>query len=164
MAGDGDHGVNMSVALAEAERRVSDPARTTAAAVFEATGRSFHQTVGGSAGALFGAFFGALSAWLAKAAAPETADFVAGLRKGLERVTKLGGAAPGHKTMVDALLPALDAAEDMVARKASITRVITAAAVAARRGADSTADMYPMAGTSSLRTREQCRVPRIRAP
>ena len=146
VAGDGDHGVNMSVALAEAERRVRDPAWTTAAAVFGATGRSFHQTVGASAGALFGAFFGALSAWLATVAVPETADFVAGLRKGVDRVTKLGGAAPGHKTMVDALLPALDAAEDMVARKASITRVITAAAEAARQGADSTADMYPKAG------------------
>ena len=65
---------------------------------------------------------------------PHSQTKVAGLRKGLERVTKLGGAAPGHKTMVDALSPALEAAEDMVAKKASITRVITAAAEATRRG------------------------------
>ena len=146
VAGDGDHGVNMSVALAEAERRAADQARATAAAVFEAAGRSFHQTVGGSAGALFGAFFGALSTWLAKVAVPETADFVAGMRKGLDRVRRLGGAAPGHKTMVDALSPALEAAEDMVARRASFTRVMSAAAEAARRGADSTAAMTPKAG------------------
>lgn len=146
VAGDGDHGVNMSVAFAEAERRAGDPTRTTAAAVFEAAGRSFHQTVGGSAGALFGAFFGALSSWLAKVAVPETADLVAGLRKGLDRVTRLGGAVPGHKTMVDALSPALEAAEDMVARRASPTRVMAAAAEAARTGADATAAMYPKAG------------------
>ena len=146
VAGDGDHGVNMSVAFAEAERRAADPNRTTAAAVFEAAGRSFHQTVGGSAGALFGAFFGALSSWLKKVAVPETPDFVAGLRKGLDRVTRLGGAVPGHKTMVDALSPALEAAEEMVARRASVNRVMSAAAEASRRGADSTAAMYPKAG------------------
>ena len=146
VAGDGDHGVNMSVALAEAERRACDPMVATAAAVFESTGRSFHQTVGGSAGALFGAFFGALSSWLDKVTVPETADLVAGLRKGLDRVSRLGGAAPGHKTMVDALSPALEAAEDMVAQRASMARVMDAAAEAAKRGAESTAAMHPKAG------------------
>ena len=146
VAGDGDHGVNMAAALAEAERRSADPDLDTAASVFRATGRAFHETVGGSAGALFGAFFGALAGRLSKARAPGPSDFVAGLRKGLDRVTRLGGAAPGHKTIVDSLAPAVEEAAEAMDGGSSLPGVIAAAAKAARKGATATAPMRPMAG------------------
>ena len=48
VAGDGDHGVNMATALAEAEKRIDDLIETTPSQVFRATGRAFHDTVGGA--------------------------------------------------------------------------------------------------------------------
>ena len=51
---------------------------------------------------------------------------------GLERVMQVGGAAVGDRTMVDALAPAL----------AALPNGIAAAAVAARNGADSTANIH----------------------
>jgi dihydroxyacetone kinase len=53
------------------------------------------------------------------------------LRAGLDRMRQIGGANPGDRTMVDALLPALDA----------LDKGLAAAAKAARAGADHTATL-----------------------
>ena len=47
VAGDGDHGVNMATALAEAARRAQHGGHGTAAEVMRTTGSAFHETVGG---------------------------------------------------------------------------------------------------------------------
>ena len=146
VAGDGDHGVNMATALAEAARRAEQGEHGTAADVMRATGSAFHETVGGAGGALFGAFFGALAGQLSKAAAPAAAQLVAGLEKGLARVARVGKAEPGHKTMIDALAPAVRDARESLDREEGLEAVMAVAARAARRGATATAAMRPSAG------------------
>lgn len=146
VAGDGDHGVNMATALTEALNRIDDSAETPAE-VFRTTGRAFHDTVGGAAGALFGAFFGAIGGHLNRSADPAaTADLVAGLQKGLARVMRIGKAEPGQKTMVDALAPAVDTARTALEAGGSLAEVLSAAARAARQGFMSTSAMRPGAG------------------
>ena len=146
VAGDGDHGVNMATALAEAARRVEQGAHGTPADVMRATGSAFHETVGGAAGALFGAFFAALAGGLSRTPTPDAAALVAGMEKGLARVARVGKAEPGHKTMIDALAPAVHDARRSLEREGDLEAVITAAARAARQGAGATAGMRPSAG------------------
>ncbi len=147
VAGDGDHGVNMATALTEATRRITESSDTTPGDIFRTTGRSFHETVGGAAGALFGAFFGAVGGQLNRSAVPASAaDLVAGMEKGLARVMRIGKVSTGEKTMVDALAPAVDDARNTSGQGASLSGVLVAAARAARRGARSTASMEPRAG------------------
>ena len=147
VAGDGDHGVNMATALADAINRIEDCDETTPTNVFRATGRSFHDTVGGAAGALFGSFFAAIAGQFSKSAHSSTqATLVAGMEKGMTRVIRLGRVKPGQKTMVDALAPAVDAARTALEEQASLAEVLSAAAQAARQGAESTAAMEPRAG------------------
>ena len=147
VAGDGDHGVNMATALTEAAKRVEESHETTPGNVFRITGRAFHDTVGGAAGALFGAFFGAVGGHLNRSSVPsEAADLVAGLEKGLARVMRIGKVSTGEKTMVDALAPAVEDARIASGDGASLAGMLAAAARAARRGARSTASMEPRAG------------------
>lgn len=147
VAGDGDHGVNMATALADATRRITESDVTTPGDVFRATGRAFHDTVGGAAGALFGAFFGAIGGQLNRSPVPASAaDLVAGMEKGLARVKRIGKVTTGEKTMVDALSPAVDNARAASTEGASLAGVLSTAARAARRGAGSTASMEPRAG------------------
>ena len=146
VAGDGDHGVNMAEALAEAGRRIGGQDDRGAAGVFRTTGGAFHETVGGAAGALFGAFFGAAAGRLSGIAEPDASDFVAALGKGTTRVMRLGRAEPGHKTMLDALAPAVEGAGAALEAGEALAGVMSAAARAARRGAVSTAGMPPKAG------------------
>ena len=146
IAGDGDHGINMARALTEARRRLEERPPETAGAVFGAVGSAFVEAVGGAAGALMGAFFGGVGASLESSSASGAAELAAALRQGLDRLQRVGGTGRGEKTMVDALEPAVEAAEASAVAGASLDETMAAAAAAAAAGAASTADMRPTAG------------------
>ncbi|WP_242490851.1 DAK2 domain-containing protein, partial [Klebsiella pneumoniae] len=82
--------------------------------------------MGGSSGVLLAIFFAAAGDAVSNGHSPIDA-----LRVGLARMQEIGGAQPGDRTMIDALLPALDA----------LPQGLTEAARAARKGARLTATM-----------------------
>ena len=78
-------------------------------------------SVGGAAGPLYGTLFLQMGTALAGKPEIELADYAQAWRKGLEGVRARGKAEPGDKTMVDALIPgveALEAASDLCRRPA----------------------------------------------
>ncbi|MFC0140950.1 dihydroxyacetone kinase subunit DhaK [Erwinia mallotivora] len=94
--------------------------------------------MGGSGGVLMSIMFTAAGQQLA-----EGKSLAQALNDGLARMQQYGGARPGDRTMIDALAPAFAALE----RGASLSDV----AAAARKGADSTAQMESArAGRSSF--------------
>jgi ATP-dependent dihydroxyacetone kinase len=125
-SGDGDTGSTLagaSRALNAALDRLplADPTQ-----LYRAIGMELSQTMGGSSGVLLAIFFAA-----AGDASASGKSWIGALSAGLDRVMQVGGAEPGHRTMIDALAPALAALPDGV----------SAAAKAARTGADATAKM-----------------------
>lgn len=125
-SGDGDTGSTLAGAaralIAALDRLpLADPTQ-----LYRAVGNELSQTMGGSSGVLLAIFFAA-----AGDAAASGRDWIGALSAGLERVMQVGGAAPGHRTMIDALAPAL----------AALPQGLPAAAAAARAGADATAGM-----------------------
>jgi D-erythrulose 4-kinase len=68
------------------------------------------------------------------------------MRDGYEALIKLGGAAPGDKTMLDALLPFVETLERRVADGEPWQQAWAAAAQAATDAARATADMRPKVG------------------
>lgn len=125
-SGDGDTGSTLATAaralIAALDRLpLADPTQ-----LYRAIGMELAQTMGGSSGVLLAIFFAA-----AGDAAAGGKSAIGALSAGLDRVMQVGGAAPGHRTMIDALAPALAALPDGIA----------AAAAAARKGADGTAAM-----------------------
>ena len=125
--GDGDTGTTVATAaralLAELDALpLAEPDRLLAA-IAERLGR----TMGGSAGVLLAIFCTA-----AGEAAGRGQGWTEALAAGADRVAEYGGATLGDRTMLDALVPALD-------RLAS--EGIEAAASAARAGAEATAAM-----------------------
>ncbi|MEM9320126.1 MAG: dihydroxyacetone kinase subunit DhaK [Pseudomonadota bacterium] len=123
-SGDGDTGSTLATAaraLINAFDRLPMADQTQ---LYRAIGLELSQTMGGSSGVLLAIFFAA--AGDASASGHDTVD---ALKSGLDRVQQVGGARPGDRTMIDALMPALDA----------LPMGIEAAAKAARAGADKTA-------------------------
>jgi len=124
--GDGDTGAT----LAQAARALSDSvdslplADTTA--LFGAISSQLATTMGGSSGVLLAILFSAAGDASRVGSSPAIA-----LRSGLGRMMEYGGAELGHRTMVDALLPALDALVN--------GQSLAEAATLARQGADATA-------------------------
>jgi dihydroxyacetone kinase len=90
--------------------------------------------MGGSSGALLAIFFSAAASALAK-----QGSLTEAFGHGLERMTTYGGAKPGDRTMLDALVPAIDA----------LGGGVSAAAKAAREGANATAHLAARAGRSA---------------
>jgi len=76
--------------------------------------------------------------------------WVRALKYGLEAVMKYGGAAPGDRTMIDALHPALEVLEsNLVELRSSPRQVLQKAAEAALKGATDTKTMKAKAGRAS---------------
>ena len=134
-SGDGDTGSTLagaSRALHAALDRLplADPTQ-----LYRAIGMELSQTMGGSSGVLLAIFFAA-----AGDASASGKSWIGALSAGLDRVMQVGGAEPGHRTMIDALAPALHA----------LPNGVNAAAQAARAGANATAQMTrAKAGRSS---------------
>ena len=125
-SGDGDTGSTVATAadaLLAARDRLPLADR---ASLCRAVATELSQTMGGSSGVLLAIFFAAAGEAFAAGAGD-----IAALQAGLERIQQVGGAAPGHRTMIDALHPAL----------AALPNGITAAAKAARAGAEHTANI-----------------------
>jgi len=123
-SGDGDTGSTLSSAsrsLIESLDRLPLADNTQ---LYRAIGLELSQTMGGSSGVLLAIFFAAVGD-----AASSGLPTGLALQAGLDRMSQVGGAKVGDRTMIDALQPALDVLEDG----------FDVAAEAARKGADHTA-------------------------
>lgn len=125
-SGDGDTGSTLATAARALDRALDGLPLADITQAYRAIGGELSQTMGGSSGVLLAIFFAA-----AGDASGSGKNWIAALQTGLERVMQVGGAAPGHRTMIDALTPALDA----------LPQGIGPAAKAARAGANATAAM-----------------------
>nr|WP_280273577.1 dihydroxyacetone kinase family protein [Nocardia wallacei] len=113
VAGDGDHGRGMVRGTAAA-RAAADAAVAQGAgpgSVLKAAGAAWAAQAGGTSGVLWGAALTALGGRLGDVGIPGNAEIAAGVRDAYDALTRLGRAQPGDKTMLDALLPFLVAAE-----------------------------------------------------
>jgi dihydroxyacetone kinase-like protein len=157
--GDGDHGTNLdrgftAVVAALDSVDVSAGEAQAAAAVLKMTGRTLISTVGGAAGPLYGTGFvraaGAVGAASPAAEAVSPADqIVAALDAAVIGISGLGKATTGEKTMLDALIPALDAGRSRAAAGGSAADVARAMADAAEAGAVATIPMLATKGRAS---------------
>lgn len=134
-SGDGDTGTTLAGAARALQAALDRLPLADPTQLYRAVGMELSQTMGGSSGVLLAIFFAA-----AGDASASGRDWIGSLSAGLDRVMQVGGAAPGHRTMIDALAPAL----------AALPKGRAAAARAAREGANSTAQMTrAKAGRSS---------------
>ena len=114
--GDGDHGTNMDRGMKKALEKLDGTDQADAGAVLKTAAMALVSSVGGAAGPLYGTLFLQMGGALAGQDDVDVAGWAAAWRKGLEGVQARGKAVAGDKTMVDALIPAvdaLDAADDL---------------------------------------------------
>jgi dihydroxyacetone kinase len=123
-SGDGDTGSTLATAARAFKARLDHLPLADLTQLFPAIGNELSQTMGGSSGVILAIYFNAAGEACAKGASVQQA-----LVAGLHRVSEVGGAKLGDRTMIDALEPALQA----------LPNGIEAAANAARNGADGTA-------------------------
>jgi phosphotransferase system enzyme I (PtsI) len=148
--GDADHGANLRRGVAAVIAQLDAHPPSTVAEALTLAGEALVGTVGGASGPLFGTL-------LLRAAAAAATDrpaldgpgLAAALRAGTDGVRERGRAEPGDKTMLDALLPAIDAFDGALASGQPLDRAVRIAADAARAARDATARMVAKRGRAS---------------
>ncbi|MFI7400532.1 dihydroxyacetone kinase subunit DhaL [Streptomyces sp. NPDC049541] len=146
--GDADHGTNMHRGFSAAVKALADYEPDTVGAVLVKTGTTLISTVGGASGPLYGGAFRAIGKALDTATA-DPQQLAAALAAGLASIEKLGAAAPGDKTMIDAYAPALAAFRQQADVGADLGAAAAAAADAAEQGMRATAPMQARKGRAS---------------
>lgn len=140
--GDGDHGENLARGFSAVAAKL--PADGDPAALFKSVAMTLISTVGGASGPLYGSFF--LEASKASAGLAEITqdDWVRILDVAVRGVQSRGKAVLGDKTMVDALVPAAEAA-----RGDDLLAALRSSAAAAAVGAQSTEQIVAKKGRAS---------------
>ncbi|MFG6504237.1 dihydroxyacetone kinase subunit DhaL [Microbacterium sp. P05] len=147
--GDADHGANMSRGMAAVLARIEASPIADVGELFKTVGMTLVSTVGGASGPLYGTFFLRFGTSAGAAVTLDTAALAAALRAGLDGVVARGKAAPGDKTMIDALDPAVLAWEAAVADGADLAAAAAAGSAAADAGRDATIPLVARKGRAS---------------
>src|ERR687893_1788227 len=107
--GDADHGTNMDRGMRKAVEKLETVQGEDIGALLKAVGMALVSSVGGAAGPLYGTLFLQMGMACAGREELDLAGWTAALEAGVKGVQARGKAEPGDKTMVDALVPALEA-------------------------------------------------------
>jgi phosphoenolpyruvate---glycerone phosphotransferase subunit DhaL len=107
--GDGDHGTNMDRGMRAALEKLAEVDGDDIGALLKAVGMALISKVGGAAGPLYGTLFMRMATATAGKSELDLEGWKEALEAGLAGVQQRGKAEAGDKTMVDALLPAVEA-------------------------------------------------------
>lgn len=147
--GDADHGINMDRGFTALETELEKNVPTDPRAALQTAAACLIRTVGGAAGPLYGTFFLRAAAACTGKPALEAPDVLAMFEAGVEGVAQRGKAVPGDKTMLDALLPAVEAMRRGLADGAGLAEALQAAACAAEEGMKRTIPLQARKGRAS---------------
>jgi dihydroxyacetone kinase-like protein len=144
--GDGDHGTNMDRGMKKALEKLDSQEGADIGALLKAVAMALISSVGGAAGPLYGTLFLQMGTSAAGKEELDLAGWTAALDAGIKGVQSRGKAEPGDKTMIDALLPALEALQSSDGDAAA---ALANAADAAEQGMKSTIPMEARKGRAS---------------
>ena len=147
--GDADHGANMHRGFQAVVTKLPGVQDKDIGVIFKTVGMTLLSTVGGAGGPLYSTFFIQAGNRLNGKMELTLSDWAEALEAANSGIVRLGKAAVGDKTMVDALTPAvqtlLDASKDGV----SFEEALHMSADAAKRGMESTIPLVARKGRAS---------------
>lgn len=142
--GDGDHGVGMERGMTAVKEALEGEEFPSVGKVFMAVGMAMMSSMGGASGAVFGTLFRSGGKVIKDSETLGASEIVSFFKEGTEGVMSRGGAKAGDKTMVDALLPAVEAGE--AAGAATVSEAASAIADGAEQGKEASKDMIATMG------------------
>ena len=147
--GDADHGSNMARGVTAVINKLAGDRPRHANELFKTVAMTLVTSVGGASGPLYGTFFLRFAGAAGPATELDAEALDMALRAGLAGIVERGKAAPGDKTMVDAVSPALDAIEAVIKSGGDLGAAVIAARDAAAAGRDATVPLPARKGRAS---------------
>jgi dihydroxyacetone kinase-like protein len=147
--GDGDHGTNMNRGMQKVVEKLEDAGGDDIGATLKTVGMTLVSSVGGAAGPLYGTLFLQMGGAAGGASTLDTAGWADAVEAGVKGVQMRGKAQAGDKTMLDALLPAVEALRSAQADGAGVAEAASRSAAAAEEGMTATIPLEARKGRAS---------------
>jgi dihydroxyacetone kinase-like protein len=147
--GDADHGANMNRGFQAVFGKMPEMADKDIGTIFKTVGMTLISTVGGAGGPLYGTFF--LQAGMKSVGKMELTleDWSTMLDAAVSGVIMRGKAELGDKTMIDALVPAVQALKQAVEDRLDTRLALQNTANAAKEGMEKTIPLVARKGRAS---------------
>jgi dihydroxyacetone kinase phosphoprotein-dependent L subunit len=149
VVGDGDFGYSMARGFELVIQNWDDFDRTDIGTFLKKIAVAITSRIGGTSGPIWGTAFLRAGAAAGPAVKLEPAQIVAMLRASIEGIKARGRSDIGDKTLLDALVPAVDTIEEHIGQGHDSATTLRAAAVTAREQAEATRPMQAMRGRAS---------------
>jgi len=149
VVGDGDFGYSLARGFEQVLEHWDEFDRDDAGVFTVKVAMMISSRIGGTSGPIWGTAFMRAGGRLRDKADVTADDVVAALRAGIEGIKKRGNSDVGDKTLIDALVPAVDALERSLTAGDDSAAAVRAMADAARSAADATTSMQAMRGRAS---------------
>jgi dihydroxyacetone kinase-like protein len=147
--GDGDFGISLDRGFTAVQAELSANPPADLRSVFQNAATVLIRTMGGTSGPLLGTFFLRAAAACAGKSELAPGDVVALFQAGVDGIQQRGKAALGDKTMLDALLPAVDAMRGALEAGNGLAEILDRGAAAAEAGMQATTTMQARKGRGS---------------
>ena len=147
--GDSDHGINMARGFAAVLQKLDSLKGKDAGTVLKAVGMALVSTVGGASGPLYGTAFMKAGAAVAGKTEISMDDFLNLMDAAVAGVKMRGHAELEEATMIDAMVPALNAMKEAHAAGKSTAEVLDAGVKASWAGAEHTKGLVATKGRAS---------------
>ncbi|MCD1265851.1 dihydroxyacetone kinase subunit L [Shinella sumterensis] len=146
--GDGDHGVNMAKGFGMAAERLKGTDASLSSSL-DTLGTVLMTEIGGSMGPLYGVMFTEFAETIEGVEKIDAAAFSKMLHAGLAGIQSIGSAKVGDKTLLDTLVPAVEAFDTATAESKPFGAALEDLVAAAEKGRDSTIDLVAKIGRAS---------------
>lgn len=147
--GDNDHGINMAKGFTEVKNKLPSLADKDIGTILKTSGMTLVSTVGGSSGPLYGTLFMKMGMALNGKAEVTLAEFLDAFQVGIDGVMQRGRSTVEEKTMLDALVPAINAMKEAADGGSDAKAALEAGAKAAEAGAEHTKELVATKGRAS---------------
>jgi dihydroxyacetone kinase phosphoprotein-dependent L subunit len=149
VVGDGDFGYSLARGFGKLTQDWEQMEYADIGGLLKKTAMVLSSRVGGASGPIWGTAFLRAGAALSDKPSPSGEDVVGALRASIEGIKQRGNSDVGDKTLLDALVPAVDTLEQQLGAGKPAAEALQAAATTARESAEATKPMLAKRGRAS---------------
>lgn len=147
--GDGDHGTNMDRGFQAVIKKLEGAEINGIGSIAKIVSTTLISTVGGASGPLYGTFFLKMAIGLANKQTCTSVELADAFEKGCSGIQSLGKAQLEDKTMLDALIPAVEEFKKAAEGGAEAEECFKIAEKAAQKGMEATIPLVAKKGRAS---------------
>jgi len=147
--GDNDHGINMAKGFGEVQKKLPALKDKDIGTILKTTGMTLVSSVGGSSGPLYGTAYMKMGMALNGKMEITFDDFLSAMQLGIDGVMQRGRSTVEEKTMLDAMVPALEAMKASWEADGDVKAAIQAGTQAAEKGCEHTKELVATKGRAS---------------